>query len=312
MGRELRLILLHGESVASAVTAGCGSLLSACSSHAKTCALRCESMSFPLPVCLRPRPCVCLVLQDVDYITPPLSASLLGILSRDFLWARVLSETPGLGEEARADLPGKLAAVTAKVDAAASAVSSTVSMYARSSAAAAASSGSAVSGYRAAMGMGMGAASSGSASASSAGLDGRTGDGKVSALGAAVKLAEGVDAEACRCHSAQALKAVVFNLRQRKAERETRRAAAAGGAGAAPAVPLSMSSAAAGGASAGSATASSEGAGAGAGAGAASASAASAADALTAALPAAGAAMATDAAAAVAGSSAAAAGVGSA
>ena len=53
---------------------------------------------------------------SVSYFSNPTASALMGIVSRDFLWARTLSSTPVLEADARDLLPGRLAKVAKAVE----------------------------------------------------------------------------------------------------------------------------------------------------------------------------------------------------
>ena len=69
--------------------------------------------------------CVSYYQLDVEYFISGLSASLLGVLARDFMWMRTLSATPMLESENRDRLPDRLRAISTKI----AAVESTVSAH---------------------------------------------------------------------------------------------------------------------------------------------------------------------------------------
>ena len=59
-------------------------------------------------------------MQEVDYIVPTLTASLLSILARDFMWTRLLSCTPMFEKEVRERQPERLRGIGAQIDKASS------------------------------------------------------------------------------------------------------------------------------------------------------------------------------------------------
>jgi hypothetical protein len=69
----------------------------------------------------------------VEYVLPTLSASLMTTLARDYSWTHILSSTPALERDARDVIADRLQRVTAKVDAAATAISNATAVGSRGS-----------------------------------------------------------------------------------------------------------------------------------------------------------------------------------
>jgi hypothetical protein len=172
--------------------------------------------------------------QSVDYIVPTLTASLLSILARDFMWTRVLSSTPMLDKEAQDRLPERLRGIGAQVDKAAAFLAEKArdTQHVAENLAMERSSGGGGGGYgRAGFSMAMSRGGGGGGAGGTMpdkSPAGERGERVPPALVDAAVAADAVCGEMCRGFALQQLKDALFNLRAKRA------AAAAAAAAAAP------------------------------------------------------------------------------